>query len=566
MDFLEILIKKGILNKEDASNIRFNFLTIEEKESNLIERGFKEEDILSAKSEFYGVPAATIPKIISSDILSLIPKESSVKYRIISFDRENNLLRVGMVNPADSNAKSAISFLAFGMNLEFEIFVITSFQFEEATKSYDGLDSQVTEALDELSQENDGVDLDSLVREESSNVNKAVEEAPITKMVATIVRYAVDGRASDIHIERLEDKIRVRFRVDGVLNTSLTLPAKVHSAVVSRIKILANMKLDEKRKPQDGSFSVKVSGRKVDFRVSTFPSYFGEKIVMRILESEDTLRSLEEIGLEGDNLEVIREAIKRPYGIILISGPTGSGKSTTLYSLMKEMDIEGKNILSLEDPVEMTITGVNQSQVRPEIGYTFASGLRTTLRQDPDIIMVGEIRDSETAALAIQAALTGHLVLSTIHTNDSVGVIPRLVDMGVDPYLIAPTLIVAVAQRLARKMCPDSGEPQKIDGSLKMMIENQFSDLPPEYRKKINIPEEVYKISPTPSCPKGTRGRIGVFEILKMDKDIEKAILKDTSSSAIWDIARSKGMLSMKDDALMKAFNRIIPIEEVNKL
>lgn len=566
MDFLDIFIKRKSLTKEEAVNIRSQYVTIEEKESALIERGFKERDILSAKVNFFNVPEAVIPKVISSDILSLIPKESSLKYKMISFKEVDRVLYVGMVNPADSNAKSAISFLAFGMNLEFKIFVITSFQFEKATKSYDGLDSQVTEALDELNQESEGVDLDSLVKEQTSDVNKIVEEAPITKMVATIVRYAVEGRASDIHIERLEDKVRVRFRVDGVLSTSLTLPARVHSAIVSRIKILANMKLDEKRKPQDGSFSVKVDGKKIDFRVSTFPAYFGEKIVMRILESEDTLRSLEEIGLDGDNLKVIKEAIKRPYGIILISGPTGSGKSTTLYSLMKGMDIEGKNILSLEDPVEMTITGVSQSQVRPEIGYTFASGLRTTLRQDPDVIMVGEIRDSETASLAIQAALTGHLVLSTIHTNDSVGVISRLIDMGVDPYLITPTLIVAVAQRLVRKICLNSGEPQKIEGALAMMIEKQFSDLPEKYRNKIKIPSEVYKISSTPSCPKGTRGRVGVFEILKMDKDIEKAVLKDASSTAIWDIARSKGMLSMKDNALIKAFNKVIPIEEVNKL
>src|SRR3989338_4224613 len=265
---------------------------------------------------------------------------------------------------------------------------------------------------------------------------RIIEDAPVTKIVATILHYATEGEASDIHIEHVGDKVRVRFRVDGVLNTSLILPIKVYSAVVARIKILCNMRLDEKRKPQDGRFSAKIEGRKIDFRVSTFPAYFGEKIEMRILYSEKGVNPLDKMGLSERNLKLIRDAIKRPYGLILMSGPTGSGKSTTLYSMLNEVDRESKNVISLEDPVEYNIPGMNQSQVRPEIGYTFANGLRSPLRQDPDIIMVGEIRDKETASLAIQAALTGHLVLSTIHTNNAVGVIPRLIDMGVDPYLI----------------------------------------------------------------------------------------------------------------------------------
>jgi type IV pilus assembly protein PilB len=384
--------------------------------------------------------------------------------------------------------------------------------------------------------------------------------------VATIVRYATEGNASDVHVEHMRDKVRVRFRVDGVLNTSLVLPKQVHSAVVARIKVLSNMKLDEKRKPQDGRFSARIDGRKIDFRVSTFPAYYGEKVVMRILDQEKGVKKLDEMNITPKNLEYIRDAIKRPYGLILITGPTGSGKSTTLYSMLNEVDKVSSNVLSLEDPVEYNMEGVSQSQIRPEIGYTFASGLRTTLRQDPDIIMVGEIRDKETAQLAVQAALTGHLVFSTLHTNNAAGVIPRLIDMGVDPYLIAPTLILAIAQRLVGLLGPGAGKLVPVEGSIKKIIDKQFEDLPEEFKKDIPFSNEIYQISPTPEYPRGTKGRTAVFEVFKMDKEIENVILKSPTELEISKILRRKGMLTMKEDAMIKAFNKIIPFEEVNKL
>ncbi len=266
------------------------------------------------------------------------------------------------------------------------------------------------------------------------------------------------------------------------------------------------------------------------------------------------------------NLDLIKNAISRPYGLILITGPTGSGKSTTLYSMLNDVDKEGSNVLSLEDPIEYNMDGVSQSQVHPEIGYTFASGLRTTLRQDPDVIMVGEIRDKETAQLAVQAALTGHLVFSTLHTNNVAGVIPRLIDMGVDPYLIAPTLILAIGQRLVGKLPPGGGKPMPVDGSIKMIIDKQFSDLPEQYKKDIPFADNVYNINPTSDCPRGTRGRMAVFEVFKMDKDIESAILKSPTEMEISQLLRQKGMLSMKEDAIIKAFEKTIPFEEVNKL
>ena len=326
------------------------------------------------------------------------------------------------------------------------------------------------------------------------------------------------------------------------------------------------MRLDEKRKPQDGRFSAKIGGGKIDFRVSTFPTYYGEKVVMRILDQQKGVKTIDELGITKENIEVIRRAIKNPYGIILISGPTGSGKSTTLYSMLNEVDREHKNVLSLEDPIEYNIEGVSQSQVRPEIGYTFANGLRTTLRQDPDIIMVGEIRDKETAQLAIQAALTGHLVFSTIHTNNAVGVIPRLIDMDIDPYLIAPTLILTIAQRLVRRFCPDSGKPVPVEGSIKQMIEKQFADLPEKYKKEIKFGDKVYEVSPTEDCPNGTRGRIVVMEVLEMDKNIEQIILRGGTELELAKAARDKGMLSMREDAILKAFDKIVPFEEVSAL
>jgi type IV pilus assembly protein PilB len=390
------------------------------------------------------------------------------------------------------------------------------------------------------------------------------EDAPAIKIVSTILRYAIDGKASDIHIEPTFAGLRVRYRVDGDLHTSVVLPLDTHRAVVARIKVLASIRLDEKRKPQDGRFSASFDNRQIDFRVSTFPSYQGEKVVLRILDRDQGFIPLEQLGLTERNLKLIKAAVQRPHGLILISGPTGSGKSTTLYSMLAELDREHRNVLSLEDPIEYHIEGVIQSQVRPEIGYSFATGLRTTLRQDPDIIMVGEIRDAETAKLAIQAALTGHLVLSTIHTNDAVGTIPRLIDMGVEPYLIPPVLILSIAQRLVRTLCEGTGTAIPLTDSDRKGIEADLSSLPQEYRFKIE--KEVFDPERTPACPTGLRGRAAVFEVLEMTPDVEKIVLTNPVESKIWAAARARGMLTMREDATIKAFGRQIPFSEVNTL
>lgn len=592
MSILDILAKQGVIDVKDITAVRKKVDTTGDSvEDTLVSIGVSSEDILKAKSEYYGVPTKTVDlALITSKILDYIPEESAVYYQFVPIGFSDGVLEVGIMDPDNISARDALNFISSKVNIPFKVFLITSSDFENIIKLYKGLSGEVTKALTELETEfivesskdkNDGdedeeekskkdnIDQNDEVNDLSSGDNKdqrVIENAPVTKIVATILRYAIDGRASDIHIEPTASSVKVRFRVDGIMNTSLVLPGRVHSAVVARIKIMSNMRLDEKRKPQDGRFSARLNERKVDFRVSTFPTYFGEKVVIRILDQEKGVKKLDELGLSPTNLKKIRKALELPYGLILISGPTGSGKSTTLYSMVNEVDKEHKNVLSLEDPIEYNIEGMSQSQVRPEIGYTFASGLRTTLRQDPDIIMVGEIRDKETAQLAIQAALTGHLVFSTIHTNTAIGVVPRLIDMGVDPYLIAPTLALAIAQRLTRSLCEDAGKPVKVEGALKMMIDKQFEDLPLEYKKDITFGDKVYEISPSPTCPNGVRGRTAVMEVLEVDKEIQQIILKDPTEQSLWKAARAKGMLTMKEDAVIKAFNKVIPFEEVNGL
>ncbi|MEN9913190.1 MAG: hypothetical protein RLY66_598 [Candidatus Parcubacteria bacterium] len=578
MSVLDILLQKSLITKDDIREIRKQTAAGSPLDDALIARGVKPQDIVAARGEFLNIPVRSVAEnSVPFEILEYIPEESAAHYHFAPIGMEEGTLLVGVVDPDNMEARDALNFLAAKKNIPYKVFLITSEDFGRIMEMYKGITGEVSKALSELESElsvdiADGIKKEDLASDKSSKGKEKgeetliIEDAPVVKIVATIVRYAVEGEASDVHIEHMRDKIRVRFRVDGVLNTSLILPPQVHSAVVARIKVLSNMRLDEKRKPQDGRFSARIDGRRIDFRVSTFPSYYGEKVEMRILDQAKGVRGLDQIGLSAENLAILREAINKPYGMILVTGPTGSGKSTTLYSILSEVDRESYNVLSLEDPVEYQMEGVSQSQVRPEIGYDFSSGLRTTLRQDPDIIMVGEIRDKETAQLAVQAALTGHLVFSTLHTNNSAGVIPRLIDMGVDPYLIAPTLILAVAQRLVGLLPPGAGEPVPVDGSIKMMIDKQFEDLPEEHRKKIPFSDTIYKIKPTPELPKGTRGRMAVFEMFSMDKEIEKAILTNPTETAILKIARAKGMLTLKEDALIKAFNKQIPLEEVNKL
>ncbi len=572
MSVIDILLQKKLLSKDDARDVRSAVTSGTPMDDALISKGVKVDDIVGARGEFMNMPVRILTEnSVPFEALDYIPEENALHYNFVPIGLSDGVLEIGVVDPDNMEARDAITFLVAKKNIPFKMFLISPDDFKKVIEMYKGLTGEVTRALTELETElsiepGDVIKKEDMTTKPGAEDTVIIEDAPVVKIVATIVRYAVEGEASDVHIEHMRDKIRVRFRVDGILNTSLVLPSQVHSAVVARIKVLSNMRLDEKRKPQDGRFSARIDNRKIDFRVSTFPSYYGEKVEMRILDQAKGVRKMDDMGLSAKNLIMMREAINKPYGMILLTGPTGSGKSTSLYSILNEVDRESYNVLSLEDPVEYSIDGVSQSQVRPEIGYDFSTGLRTTLRQDPDIIMVGEIRDKETAQLAVQAALTGHLVFSTLHTNNAAGVIPRLIDMGVDPFLIAPTLVLAVAQRLVGLLEPGGGEAVPVDGSFKAMIDRQFADLPAQFKKEIPFADTVYKIKPTPTCPKGTRGRMAVFEMFAMDKDIEQVILKTPTELEVSRIIREKGMLTLKEDAFIKAFQRVIPIEEVNKL
>jgi len=571
MEILEQLTSSGALTKEKASEVESlvakDSISYEEA---LLKSGLSQEVVRDAYAKYYGVEpmVLTDDTEITQKILAYVPEESARHYRMIPVRIDDGVLIVGVNDPDNLQLREALNFISTQHNLPFKFTFMFNSDIEKVLGLYESLSGEVGDVLGSLESELDA-DIAEKQKQISGQTSKEQlanlkEDAPVTKIVATILRYAVDGGASDIHIEPSGVKVIVRFRVDGDLSKSLELPKKVQSSVIARIKILSSMRLDEKRKPQDGRFSATFDSHKIDFRVSILPTNHGEKVVMRILDNERGVSTLEDTGISPHNLAVIRRMIKEPHGIILISGPTGSGKSTTLYAMLSEVDKISKNVLSLEDPDEYNISDVSQSQVRPEIGYTFAAGLRSALRQDPDIIMVGEIRDKETAQLAIQAALTGHLVFSTIHTNNSIGVIPRLIDMGVDPYLIAPTLKLAIAQRLARRLCPNTGKEMDVSGSVQVMIDKAFETLPDKYRDRIPVSKTMMHPEPSTGCASGTKGRVAVMEVFEVNERIQELILKGGSEEEMSMVARDSGFTSIKEDAIIKALNHVIPYEEMN--
>lgn len=534
-----------------------------------IELGLEKSSVRDFMAEYYQVPPFIIDEgfTVKQEVLNYISESSATHYRAVPLVIEDEVLVIGANDPDNLQMREAFNFISTKHNIPFRLIYLLNEDVVRLLQFYSNLEGDVGDALETLETELDkeiAASLEETLEENKDSYNHIEEDAPVTKIVATILRYAVDGSASDIHIEPGPIEVGVRFRVDGSLAKSLTLPKNVHMAVVARVKILSSMRLDERRKPQDGRFSATFDDHKIDFRVSVLPTSYGEKVVMRILDTSKGVRSLEESGISSTNREIIKRIVQEPYGIILISGPTGSGKSTTLRGMIQEVDTLTKNVMSLEDPVEYNMDGVSQSQVRPEIGYTFARGLRSALRQDPDIIMVGEIRDTETAQLAIQAALTGHLVLSTIHTNNAIGVVPRLIDMGIDPYLIAPTLKMAISQRLARTLCKDSGKEEPIDPTTLARINNTFKSLPKKYHDRIPQNRTVLHPESTPSCMTGYSGRTAVTEVLEIDEEMQELILKNASEEEFFHTARKKGFVTLQEDAVIKALNHEIPFEEMN--
>ena len=567
-DLIRQLVKKGILDQEKATALEFETRESGKREEEVIlgRRICSEDFLFGLKSENLKIPLKKITiQEVPLETLGMIPEETARHYQMIPLVKKNNTLEVGMVYPEDLKAQEALKFLARQGKFNFEVFLVTPTTFSNLLRQCRTLRREVGKALEELEAELKGEKLEVRLKT-AAEFERMAEEAPITKIVAVILRHAVEGKASDVHIEPTRDRLRVRFRLLGILHSSIFLPLKTHPAVVARIKILANLKIDETRIPQDGRFTTIIDGNSIDFRVSTFPTTLGEKVALRVLDPAIGLKTFGELGLEKRNLKVVKQAIERPYGLILATGPTGCGKTTTLYAILQVLNKEGVNIVTLEDPVEYFIEGINQSQVRPEIGYDFAVGLRHIVRQDPDIIMVGEIRDQETTSLATHAALTGHIVLSTLHTSNAIGVIPRLIDLGIQPYLIPSTLSIAIAQRLVRKLCDNCKKRGLAKKEVKDLILKEFEGLPSQAKKDFGIPKPLY-IWQAVGCKEcnneGYTGRIGLFEILSMTDELADIILKEPSEREISKEAERQGMVTMRQDGILKVLAGITTIEEV---
>jgi len=565
---IQELVKRGKLDKKKAVALEYEIKNSGRKEEEVIleQNIVSEKDLFSLKSEILKMPLKEpILEDLSVDILKLIPEDSARFYKIVPLSKKEKYLEIGAVYPEDLKVQQALKFLTRRQKISCKVFLITPTSLREVFKKYRTLRREVRIALEELETELETEEKTS-VAPSSDELSRLVEEAPISKVVAVFLRHAVEGGASDIHVEPGRENLRVRFRLDGVLHSSIFLPLRVHLAVLARIKILSRLKIDETRIPQDGRFSAKIGEGLIDFRVSTFPTNFGEKACIRVLNPEAGVKTFKEIGLQDYTSEVIREAISKPFGMILATGPTGCGKSTTLYSILRILNQEGVNITTLEDPIEYYLEGINQSQIRPDIGYSFASGLRSILRQDPDIIMVGEIRDAETASLATHAALTGHIVLSTLHTNNALGVIPRLTDLEIESYLIPPSLSLALAQRLVRRLCPHCKRKIKAKEKIEKLILGEIEKLPNEAKKKINVKSPIYIYEPV-GCKKcrdkGYIGRIAVVEVLKMTDELADMALKKVGEGEIAKEAHRQGMITIRQDGILKVLEGLTSIEEI---
>jgi type IV pilus assembly protein PilB len=568
MDFKEF-IKEKLKDKLDIDNfIKEADEAKLDLEEYLYRIGKLDDSFLEAKGEFYKLPIKKFlqDEKISKDTIRLLDKEFAKKNRIIAFDKKGNEIYLGVVNPKIQNFDEIINFIKKTLNLEPKIFLISIKDFYRSLKQYEEFPETLKNLIFQIREKKPPVAEEKFVSLEQEILPS--EEAPIIKLVQSLIEEAVFSNASDIHIEPLMHKTRIRFRIFGDLNTIAYLPKDIHNQIVNRIKVLAQLRLDETRIPQDGRIRVLIEGREIDLRIGVLPTVEGEKVAIRILDPLIGLKQLEGLGLNDYSIEKLNIALKKPHGLILITGPTGSGKTTTLYAILQKLNKENVNIISLEDPVEYRIEGVNQSQVRPEIKYTFATGLREILRQDPNIILVGEIRDLETAELAIHASLTGHIVLSTLHTNNAIGAITRLVDLGVERFLLPPTLRLIIAQRLGRRLCDDCKKPIDPPKEILDIIEENLKDIPKEILDKyVKKPYKIYRAEGCEKCGgKGYTGRIGIFEIILLTKEIEDAIYQGKSELEILELLKKQNFINLRQDGIIKALNGLITFEEAVKL
>lgn len=568
-ELINLLVQNKLITPEQLVKIKKSPGYGGNLEEALIKSGLIDaENLIKFKAKVYNFNYHSLIGVkIPDQVLNLIPAEVAENYKIVCFEVAKGKMKVGMVDPENFKAIEAIDFLAKEENLQPEYFLISALSLDHALKHYKTLGKEVSKALKTKEEE-------EILERASKKINKEeVEEitksAPVSKIVSVIIRHAVEGRSSDIHIEPIQNESRVRYRIDGILHTSLILPKSVHGAIVGRIKVLANLKLDETRMPQDGRIRVSINDKEIDLRISIMPLLDDEKVVMRILDVTRGAPTLEELGFMGAGLKVIKKSLEKTDGMFLVTGPTGSGKSTTIFSILTDLNKEGINISTLEDPVEYFIKGVNQSQVRPEIGFTFASGLRSLLRQDPDVIMVGEIRDNETAELGIHASLTGHFVLSTLHTNDALGAIPRLLDMAVEPFLLGSTLNIVLAQRLGRKICGYCKIEYKLPDDIMAEIKEELDNIPPAVIKAM-IPDfdfkkiKFYKGQGCARCgATGYTGRIALAEVLDVNDKIKEIIMNNKNNLTLDELVKNQNFITMKQDGIIKVLLGLTTMEEV---
>ena len=567
-----LLLAEGLADTNLVSRVQTSIAPDQSVLNELLAQKVISNDMVAhATALVIGVPYVELKNItIDQDILTKIPYEAQARVLAIPLGEKDGLLNVAM---ADVTNVQYTDYLSNLINQPIRVWMSSERGIREMLEKNHGDFSGVKEAVRETNEE--------VMQQEQTEVKTIVQDSPISKALNTILSYAAKTKASDIHIEPLEDSLIIRCRVDGVLRRIMDLPKTVAPALVSRIKILSNLKIDEHRIPQDGQFTVLVDGKEIDLRIAISPVTWGEQVVIRLLDKEGTTMEIDKMGMTGRALRSVLSGIRKPNGMILTSGPTGSGKSTTLYALIQQIKSEEINIVTLEDPVEYKMEGINQIQVNLDAGLTFASGLRSILRQDPDVVMVGEIRDGETAGLAVQAALTGHLVFSTLHTNSAAGILPRLLDMGIEPFLLASTLNVVIGQRLVRRIT-EKREIYKSSDLETTGINSIVGDILPQTEEEVaSVSEDLgypglpvkndknYMLAKgmdSKETPGGYKGRAGLYETIDVDEDIQKMITKHATAAEIMRLARSKGTVTMRQDGILKVLSGITSIEEVNRV
>lgn len=566
----DFLLSKHLLDENTAKAIDLPTIsTVSMLEDTLVaKKVFSSKQFNEIKGQIFNIPAVDLDDyVIDAQTLNLLTLKVSQNYKMVVFERQGNEIKVGMVSPGDFQAHEAMEFLVGQQGLKAKYFSISSDDFKEVVKQYGDFKKEIGSAL-KIAQEKFSHQEEIIVEsKDDAQLESVIKAAPVAKIVSVIIKHAVEGKASDIHIEPGRNEARVRYRVDGILRNSLSLPTYLHQAVVSRIKVLSNLKLDETRIPQDGRIRMNVDNQDIDLRVSVLPMLDAEKVVLRILDNSAGVPSLAELGFSPRHIEIIERNITKPHGLCLLTGPTGSGKTTTLYSVLNMINSEAGNINTLEDPVEYYITGINQSQVKPDLGFTFAKGLRAILRQDPNIIMVGEIRDNETAELVIHAALTGHLVFSTLHTNNAWGAVPRLIDMKVEPFLLSSTLNIIIAQRLVRRVCPECKEPINLPDNLKKRYDEEIARVPEEAISDFKDTRKFYRGKGCNSCGNsGYTGRVVICEILEVGNELRELIAGSFTMEQVEVQLKKQKHISLSQDGIIKALQGVTTIEEVMRV